>query len=69
MTGSTRCSCPQDFTITVVICQTISIEKLTTDNSPSQDYTHPEDQTILLHVTPRFKTFTVLLTSSALYLK
>ena len=28
MTGSIRCSCSQDFTITVVICQTISIEKL-----------------------------------------
>ena len=28
MTGSTRCSCSQDFTITFVICQTISIEKL-----------------------------------------
>ena len=24
----TRCSCSQDFTVTVVICQTISIEKL-----------------------------------------
>ena len=31
----------------------------TTDNSPSQDYTHPDDQTTLLHVTPGFKPFTV----------
>ena len=32
----------------------------TTDNSPSQDYTHLDDQTTLLHVTPGFKPFTVL---------
>ena len=32
----------------------------TTDNSPSQDYTHTDDQTALLHVTPGFKPFTVL---------
>ena len=32
----------------------------TTYNSPSQDYTHPDDQTTLLHVTPGFKPFTVL---------
>ena len=31
----------------------------TTDNSPSQDYTRPDDQTTLLHVTPGFKPFTV----------
>ena len=31
-----------------------------TDNSPSQDYTHPDDQATLLHVTPGFKPFTVL---------
>ena len=24
----------------------------TADNSPSQDYTHPDDQTTLLHVAP-----------------
>ena len=32
-----------------------------TDNSPSQDYTHPDDQATLLHVTPGFKPFTVCL--------
>ena len=32
----------------------------TTDNSPSQDYTHPDNQTTPLHVTPRFKPFTVV---------
>ena len=31
----------------------------TTDNSPSRDYTHPDDQTALLHVTPVFKPFTL----------
>ena len=31
----------------------------TTDNSPSQDYTHPDDQSKLLHVTPGFKPFTI----------
>ncbi|PFX18654.1 TNF receptor-associated factor 2 [Stylophora pistillata] len=29
-----------------------------TDNSPSQDYTHPDDQTTPSHVTPGFKPFT-----------
>ena len=33
----------------------------TTDNSPSQDYTHPDDQTTLLHVTPGFQPFTVII--------
>ena len=33
----------------------------TTDNCP-QDYTHPEDQTTLLHVTPERKPSTVLKT-------
>ena len=28
-------------------------------NSPSQNYTHPDDQTTLLDVTPVFKPFTV----------
>ncbi|PFX13167.1 RNA-directed DNA polymerase from mobile element jockey [Stylophora pistillata] len=31
-----------------------------TDNSPSQDYTHPDDQTTPSHVTPGFKPFTAL---------
>lgn len=32
----------------------------TTNNSPSQECTHPDDQTTLLHVTPGLKPFTVL---------
>ena len=35
----------------------------TTDNSRSQDYTHPDDQTTLLNVTPGFKPLTVLIWS------
>ena len=38
--------------------QVVETSVTTTDNSPSQDYTHPDDQTTLLHVTPRFKPFT-----------
>ena len=34
-----------------------------TENSPSQDYTNPDDQTTLLHVTPVFKPFTILANS------
>ena len=30
-----------------------------TNNSPSQDYTHPDNQTTLSHVTTGFKPFTV----------
>ena len=33
----------------------------TTDNSPSQDCTHPDDQTTLLHVTLGYKPFTVII--------
>ena len=32
----------------------------TTDNSPSQDYTHLDDQTTQLYVTPGLKPFTVV---------
>ena len=30
--------------------QVVVTSVTTTDNSPSQDYTHPDDQTTLLHV-------------------
>ena len=30
-------------------------------NSPSQDYTHPDDRTLLYDMTPGFKPFTILL--------
>ena len=40
--------------------QVVETSVTTTDNSPSQDYTHPDDQTTLLHVTPGFKPSTVL---------
>ena len=40
--------------------QVVETSVTTTDKSPSQDYTHPDDQTTPLHVTPGFKPFTVL---------
>ena len=40
--------------------QVVETSVTTTDNSPSQDYTHLNDSTILLHVTPWFKSFTVV---------
>ena len=49
--------------------QVVETSVTTTDNSPSQDYTHPDDQTTLLHVTPAFKPFTVLLLSLLLKTK
>ena len=33
-------------------------------NSPSQDYTHPDDRTLLNDMTPGFKPFTILLFQS-----
>ena len=42
------------------VSQVVQTSVTTTDNSPSQDYTHPDDQTTLLHVTPGFKPFTVM---------
>ena len=39
--------------------QVVETSVTTTDNSPSQDYTHPDGQTTLLHATPGFKPFTV----------
>ena len=39
--------------------QVVETSVTITDNSPSQDYTLPDDQTTLLHVTPGFKPFTV----------
>ena len=33
-------------------CQVVETSVTTADNSSSQDYTHPDDQTTLLHVTP-----------------
>ena len=29
-------------------------------NSPSQDYTHPDDRTLLYDMTPGFKPFTII---------
>ena len=46
-------------TLMMTSAQVVKTSVTTTDNSPSKDYTHPDDQTTLLHVTPEFKPFTV----------
>ena len=46
--------------------QVVQTSVTTTDNSPSQEYTHPDDQTTLLHVTPGFsETLDILLLFTA----
>ena len=47
--------------------QVVQTSVTTTDNTPSQEYTHPDDQTTLLHVTPGFKPFTVPLNTVRIY--
>ena len=34
----------------MISAQVVETSVTTTDNSPSQDYTHPDDQTTLLHI-------------------
>ena len=48
------------FHLTLMMTSAQVVEKsvVITGNSPSQDYTHRDDQTTLLHVTPGFKQFT-----------
>ena len=48
------------LTLMMTSAQVVETSVTITDNSPSQDYTHPDDQTALLHVTPGFKPFTVV---------
>ena len=48
-----------NLTLMMTSTQVVETSVTNTDNSPSQDYTHPDDQTTLLHVTPGFKPFTV----------
>ena len=50
-----------DLTLMMTSAQVVETSVTTTDNSPSQDYTHPDDQTTLLHVTPGFKPSTVII--------
>ena len=49
------------LTLMMTSAQVVETSVTNTDNGPSQDYTHPDDQTTLLHVTPGFKPFTVCL--------
>ena len=48
------------LTLMITSAQVVETSVTSTDNSPSQDYTHPDDQTTLLHVTPGLKPSTVL---------
>ena len=41
--------------------QVVETSVIVTDNSPFQDYPHPDDHTTQSTVTPGFKPFTVLL--------
>ena len=47
------------LTLMMTSAQVVETSVTTTDNSPSQDYNHPDDQTTLLHVIPGFKPFAV----------
>ena len=47
-----------DLTLMMTSAQVVETSVTTTNNSPSQDYNHLDDQTTLLHVTSRFKPFT-----------
>ncbi|PFX18188.1 hypothetical protein AWC38_SpisGene17451 [Stylophora pistillata] len=46
------------LTLMMTSAQVVETSVTTTDNSPFQDYTHPDDQTTPSHVTPGFKPFT-----------
>ena len=46
------------LTLMMNSAQVVETSVTITDNSPSQYYTHPDDQTTLLHVTIGFKLFT-----------
>ena len=39
--------------------QVVETSVTTTNDSPSHDYTHADNQTTVSHVTPRFKPFTI----------
>ena len=47
------------LTLMMTSAQVVEKSVTTTDNSPSQDYTHQGDHTTLSHVTPGYKLFTV----------
>ena len=45
----------------MISAQVVETSLTTTNNNPSWDYTHLDNQTTLLQVTPGFKPFTVVL--------
>ena len=40
--------------------QVVETSVIVISNSPSQDYTHPDDRTLLYDMTPGFKPFTII---------
>ena len=48
------------LTLMMTSARVVETSVTTIDNSPSQDYTHPDYQTTLLHVTSELKPFTVI---------
>ena len=47
------------LTLMMTSAQVVETSVTIIDNSPSQHYTHPDDQTTLLHVIPGLKPFTL----------
>ena len=45
------------FALMMTSAQVVETSVTITDNSPSQDYTHPEDQTTLLHLVILFVSY------------
>ena len=48
------------LTLMMTSARLVETSVTTINNSPSQDYTHPDNQTTLLHVTSELKPFTVI---------
>ena len=51
-TKNIRLTTTNHLTLKMTSAQVVETSVTTTDNSPSQDYTPPDDQITLLHVTP-----------------
>ena len=51
-----RLTTTNHLTLMMISAQIVQMSVTSTNNSPSQDYTHLNDQTTLLHVTPQVET-------------
>ena len=49
-----------NLTLKMTSAQVVETSVNVISNSPSQDYTHPDDRTSLYDMTPGFKPFTIL---------